>query len=564
MSFNNKNGKLGVDFNWRTDDIGQIIADLEKALPFITVKFYGKEHRFKYKLTTSMVGFGELQNRLLERFQDISCIDDPSQHCIRISLPCKSVKYYNDLRITLEKELSFLPKSCNIIIDQRVPGKVRVPIYENEESKIEDIKGVLKNMRKVDFGFEIGGKIIPFGHLLSVKYPRLTFDIDVSPSDKESAVFEYLEKKSVRFVVPILTGDIEKISRLKKTFSMATSGDNLCNDNLQKFIFDSSFAEKTDNIDYILRRDGEPYNELCEHLINSKVNESQKDAILKCIFAKDMAIIQGPPGSGKSTAIAELIWQLIRYGFKQGRKKERILLTSETNLAVDNAISKIINKKMNLVKPIRFGGDQKLESEGLQFSIDMMKKWVEMGNDALVFDGDDENMGQVIKIDLVLNNWLSNISNRSFCGITEGDNKVISRWKNVLANPCKEIRKNVFERYVESCNVIGATCSSIGDTKSDGKGSTSFFRSYKEVFKPKGHKLKIEFTTVIQDESSKATLAELVLPFVYGNRAIVIGDHRQLPPMLDREEMENTLSYALEASDNQDEKGKNHSTSKVY
>ena len=37
----------------------------------------------------------------------------------------------------------------------------------------------------------------------------------------------------------------------------------------------------------------------------------------------------------------------------------------------------------------------------------------------------------------------------------------------------------------------------------------------------------------------------MVLPFVYGHRAIVIGDHRQLPPMLDKEEFEETLDYAL-------------------
>jgi superfamily I DNA and/or RNA helicase len=59
---------------------------------------------------------------------------------------------------------------------------------------------------------------------------------------------------------------------------------------------------------------------------------------------------------------------------------------------------------------------------------------------------------------------------------------------------------------------------------------------------------------VIQDESSKATPAELVLPFVYGKRAIVIGDHRQLPPMLDQEEFEDTLEFADAMAKSPDEK----------
>ena len=557
MSFNAETGVLGIDFNWRKDNIEKIIADIESAIPFVTAIYHGEKHKFKCKMATSMVGIDLLKSSLEEKFQNIEVTDDKERSLIKINLPCQAIEYYDKLQAALQKELNLLVHIYPITMYPRISGKVRIPIKNNKDSRIENIEESLKELRKADFGFDIDDVTVTFGKLLSVRYPKLTFDINVSQSGKEDAVRTYLNEKTVHYVVPILTGDIEKIARLKNAFSMATGGKNLLNNNMQNFLFDSHYATATDDIETILRRDGGPYNELCKHLLNTKINESQKDAILKCVFAKDMAVIQGPPGSGKSTAIAELIWQLVRFGLKPGNKKERILLTSETNLAVDNAVSRIINRKTNIVKPIRFGGEDKLEAEGLQFSYELMKRWVENGDDALLtYNSDEEDDPIMAKSDFIFNNWLSNISNRAFYGKFSDDDEIMIRWKRVLQKPDKEIREKVFNRYIEGCNVVGATCSSIGETRSIGKGATQFFRYYNEIFKSKGRNQKIKFTTVIQDESSKATPAELVLPFVYGQRAIVIGDHRQLPPMLDREEMESSLEYALSISKTKEERTK--------
>ena len=556
FSFNDETGAIGVDFNWRVDDIKSILSGIERDVPFVKVNVH-EDHRFKCTVRSQLVGYEELKKTLENKYDDIDIQNDSVNHQVIIRLPYLESEYYDIKRASLEQDLLQLSLTgIDIHFAEKTEGKVRLNVRYNQNSRLEDLADSITEMRKADFGFMLDEKEIHFGKLLKANYPDLVFDIDVE-DDKKEQVIEALEAKAITRIVPVLTGDLEKISRLKNTFTKAYTGADLLNPHLQRFIFNSDEATKTEDIDLMLKRDGVVYNELCEHLLNSRVNESQKDAIIKAMYATDLAVIQGPPGTGKSTAIAEMIWQLVRKGLERGNKRERILLTSETNLAVDNAISRIVNQKTNLVKPIRFGGEEKLESEGLQFSIELMKRWVEVGDECFAESESDEENDASTHCDLILKNWLGNISSRSFYRKESDGNEVIDRWRNCLTHPNKSLRDIVYNRYIEHANVIGATCSSIGDKKAENggfRGFTPFYHNYTNVFKQKKGAAKIEFTTVIQDESSKATPAELVLPFVYGHRAIVIGDHRQLPPMLDREDFEETLDYALKIAADDKEK----------
>ena len=563
FSFNDGRNEVGIDFNWRKNDLQDKIHFLESSIPFIKIQLFD-DHRYKCKIETRVVGYDRLVEDLEEKFEGVEIDNDSIKHQITIKLPCEKSEYYAVKRKMLADELFKLSSlGLEVNIENKEPGKIRLNLVDNNDSRIENLEDSLKDMRKADFGIMYGSSEISFGKLLKINYPTLVFDVDIDDEKIYDCVIEAFSQKAVKTIVPRLTGDLEKISRLKNAFNLATHGEELINPRLQNFIFDSSQATPTKDVDILLNKEGGVYLELNKHLLNKRINESQKAAIIKAMFADDMAVIQGPPGTGKSTAIAELIWQLIRRGNFQGNKKEKILLTSETNLAVDNAISRIVNSHTNLVKPIRFGGEEKLESEGLMFSIELMKKWVEHGDSALLTDEIDEETDTAIKNDLILKNWLQNIANRSFDGMSENDNPLIAKWHRFLNNPDKRLRKIVFDRYEEGCNVIGATCSSIGEKKASGEGITSFYFNYLNLFSPsnkskkrKPQKVKIEFTTVIQDESSKATPAELVLPFVYGKRAIVIGDHRQLPPLLDHDEFENTLDYAYSVAKTEEEKKK--------
>lgn len=112
------------------------------------------------------------------------------------------------------------------------------------------------------------------------------------------------------------------------------------------------------------------------------LNQSQKNAVLKALYAKDLCLLQGPPGTGKTTVIAELIWQHI---LKDPTKK--LLLTSETNLAVDNALEKLMGSRnvnealspyLSIIKPLRFGKSSKFEEDGKKYSVERIENGLTM------------------------------------------------------------------------------------------------------------------------------------------------------------------------------------------
>ena len=554
VSLNSKTKNIGIDFNWREESIQEKIDKVKSLMPGLVLELQDG-HRFKCRVQNSFVGYEELKQMLTSTFENIRISNDEITQTIRINLEYE-YDFYTNLRkmLILKLELLGYDKS-QMDVSKNEPGKVRLSFSYNDEERIKDIEDSLEELRLTDFAFETQEGSIPFGRLLRVDYPTLLFDVTYPHESQKSKIDEILLSQKANTVVPILTGDREKLARLQTTYSKALSGEGLQNGNLSKFMFDSSLATVTPDIEYFTKTDGGNYQEMRRNQLNAHINKSQMDAIIKAMNAKDLAVIQGPPGTGKSTAISELIWQLIRRGEKPRNAPERILLTSETNLAVDNAIARTVNNKTNLIKPIRFGDDEKLASEGLQFSLKLMQEWVEEGDIALENIGADEETGSdQEKSNLILKNWLSNISNRSFNGVVLEGTDIVERWRHLLAHPSQEIRQLVLKNYQAGCNVIGATCSSIGINRADNDGITSFYRTYTGVFKGKMNlDDPVAFTTVIQDESSKATPAELIQPFIYGQRAIVIGDHRQLPPMLDQEEIEDSLQIALEKAQTQEE-----------
>jgi superfamily I DNA and/or RNA helicase len=77
--------------------------------------------------------------------------------------------------------------------------------------------------------------------------------------------------------------------------------------------------------------------------LDPTLNESQRQAVCFALAAKDVAVLHGPPGTGKSTTVVEVIRRAVRLG-------QRVLVCAPSNLAVDNVLERLLAGGENAVR----------------------------------------------------------------------------------------------------------------------------------------------------------------------------------------------------------------------
>ncbi|MCL6751449.1 translation initiation factor IF-2 N-terminal domain-containing protein [Nostoc sp. CCCryo 231-06] len=153
-------------------------------------------------------------------------------------------------------------------------------------------------------------------------------------------------------------GDIQQIQRKKKALDDLNNGYTQ-NPYLGNFLFDASQARQIKTTVELQPQD----------LLLSSANPGQKAAVEKVLAAKDLVLIQGPPGTGKTTVIAEICYQIALRG-------GRTLIASQANLAVDNALSRLVHNPV--IRAVRKGRAEKVGEEGQPFLEDqVIGRWLE-------------------------------------------------------------------------------------------------------------------------------------------------------------------------------------------
>ncbi len=216
-----------------------------------------------------------------------------------------------------------------------------------------------------------------------------------------------------------------------------------------------------------------------------QLNDPTFQLITSALVEDDLFFIQGPPGTGKTTAIVEIILQTIK-----ANPESRILVCSETHVAVDNAMDRLAGKCSGKILNSMMRYPQfaitEFESEHTSTTSAFSRAealWQKAYHDAP---------------ELTVELW------KMFEKVTaQGEKREMARWQ---ARNLAEVHK-----------VIGVTCNQV-DHLIDEESEM--------------------FDLVIVDECSKATLPEWLMSMSVAKKCILVGDHKQLPPTFCSEEIE--------------------------
>jgi DNA polymerase alpha-associated DNA helicase A len=215
------------------------------------------------------------------------------------------------------------------------------------------------------------------------------------------------------------------------------------------------------------------------------LNDSQKEAIRFALASREVALIHGPPGTGKTHTLIELILQLLK-------QKLRLLVCGPSNISVDNIVERLASHKVPMV---RLGHPARLLPSVLNHSLDVLTRTSEAA--ALVQDVRKEMDDKQNSIRKTRN--------------AKERRQIYTELKE-LRQEFREREKGCVNNLVGGSKVILATLHGAGG------------------FHLKGQ----EFDVVIVDEASQALEAQCWVPLLWvkANKLVLAGDHLQLPPTI--------------------------------
>ena len=215
------------------------------------------------------------------------------------------------------------------------------------------------------------------------------------------------------------------------------------------------------------------------------LNASQREAIEFALSGKDFSVIHGPPGTGKTTTVAELIHQAVLRG-------DKVLATAPSNLAVDNLLERLLRLG---VRAVRLGHPARVLPELREHTLDLL---VENHPDLKV-------ARKLLKDARQLRDQASKFKRAK---PPPGMKYEMRQEAKELIADARRIEDQVVTELLDGAQVLCVTLTGIDH----------------EVLGPR------QFNLAVIDEACQSTEPACWIPLLRSQRVVLAGDHCQLPP----------------------------------
>ena len=258
---------------------------------------------------------------------------------------------------------------------------------------------------------------------------------------------------------------------------------------IQLFFDETSYKTMFDALDRVIRAKGRLgylrdlfySNQPAEAFSFSSIhfpylNRTQEDAVNKVLRAKDVAIVHGPPGTGKTTTLVEAIYETLR-------RESQVMVCAQSNMAVDWISEKLVDRGVNV---LRIGNPTRVNDKMLSFTYERRFE-------------DHPDYDQLWAIRKAIRELRSQKKHRG-----DSYHQKLERLKERATELELRINAQLFgEARVIACTLVGAANRLLEGQK---------------------------FGTLFIDEAAQALEAACWIPMRRVSRVILAGDHCQLPP----------------------------------